>query len=53
MLFAMIGSGGFIAPKHLQAIRDTGHFLDSSFDVHDSVGVLDEYFPQSEFFYQY
>ncbi|GAA9708576.1 Gfo/Idh/MocA family oxidoreductase [Helicobacter pylori] len=50
MLFAMIGSGGFIAPKHLQAIRDTGHFLDCSFDVHDSVGVLDEYFPQSEFF---
>ncbi|WQT68864.1 Gfo/Idh/MocA family oxidoreductase [Helicobacter pylori] len=50
MLFAMIGSGGFIAPKHLQAIRDTGHFLDCSFDIHDSVGVLDEYFVQSEFF---
>ncbi|CAJ99643.1 Gfo/Idh/MocA family protein [Helicobacter acinonychis] len=50
MLFAMIGSGGFIAPKHLQAIRDTGHFLDCSFDIHDSVGVLDEYFAQSEFF---
>ncbi len=50
MLFAMIGSGGFIAPKHLQAIRDTGHFLDCSFDIHDSVGVLDEYFLQSEFF---
>ncbi len=46
----MIGSGGFIAPKHLQAIRDTGHFLDCSFDIHDSVGVLDEYFAQSEFF---
>ncbi len=46
----MIGSGGFIAPKHLQAIRDMGHFLDCSFDIHDSVGVLDEYFAQSEFF---
>ncbi|AFI06046.1 Gfo/Idh/MocA family protein [Helicobacter cetorum] len=50
MLFAMIGSGGYIAPKHLQAIMNTGHFLDCSFDIHDSVGILDEYFPQSEFF---
>ncbi|WP_104761016.1 Gfo/Idh/MocA family protein [Helicobacter cetorum] len=50
MLFAMIGIGGYIAPKHLEAIKETGHTLDCSFDIHDSVGILDNYFPESEFF---
>lgn len=48
--FALIGVAGFVAPRHLKAIRDTGHQLAAAVDPHDSVGVLDSYFPQSRFF---
>ncbi|GMB96888.1 Gfo/Idh/MocA family oxidoreductase [Helicobacter sp. NHP22-001] len=50
MLFGIIGVGGFIAPKHLKAIYETGHILDCATDVHDSVGVLDRYYLDCEFF---
>ncbi|WP_104742052.1 Gfo/Idh/MocA family oxidoreductase [Helicobacter ailurogastricus] len=50
MLFGIIGVGGFIAPKHLRAIYETGHVLDCAVDVHDSVGVLDQYYLDCEFF---
>jgi len=41
--FAIIGVAGFIAPRHLKAIRDTGNQLVAAIDPHDSVGVLDQY----------
>ncbi len=41
--FALIGAGGFVAPRHLRAIRDTGNGLVAAVDPHDAVGVLDEY----------
>lgn len=48
--FALIGIAGFIAPKHLKAIRDTGNSLAAAMDPHDSVGILDSYFPDARFF---
>ena len=48
--FALIGAGGFIAPRHLKAIRDTGNELIAAVDPHDSVGVLDRYFPKAKYF---
>ena len=48
--FAIIGVGGYVAPRHLKAIKDTGNNLVSAYDKSDSVGVLDSYFPQASFF---
>lgn len=48
--FALIGAGGYIAPRHLQAIKETGNQLVAAMDVTDSVGVLDSYFPEAAFF---
>jgi len=48
--FALIGAGGFVAPRHLQAIKDTGNTLLAACDRNDSVGVLDRFFPETAFF---
>ncbi|MCB9667695.1 MAG: Gfo/Idh/MocA family oxidoreductase [Myxococcales bacterium] len=48
--FALIGAGGYIAPRHLKAIHDTGNRLIAAADPNDSVGVLDQYFPHTRFF---
>ena len=48
--FAIIGVGGYIAPRHLKAIKDTGNTLVSAYDKNDSVGIMDSYFPQAAFF---
>jgi UDP-N-acetyl-2-amino-2-deoxyglucuronate dehydrogenase len=48
--FALLGVGGFVAPRHLQAIRDTGNRLLAACDPSDSVGVLDRYFLDTKFF---
>lgn len=48
--FAMTGVAGFVAPRHLKAIRDTGNRLVAALDPFDSVGVLDQYFPDARFF---
>lgn len=48
--FALIGAGGYIAPRHLQAIKETGNHLVAAVDPKDSVGVLDRYFPEASFF---
>ena len=48
--FALIGASGYIAPRHLQAINDTGNRLIAAVDPHDSVGVLDRFFPGARFF---
>jgi UDP-N-acetyl-2-amino-2-deoxyglucuronate dehydrogenase len=51
--FCLIGSAGFIAPRHLKAIKDTGNNLLASLDRHDCVGVIDSYFPDADFFIEY
>jgi UDP-N-acetyl-2-amino-2-deoxyglucuronate dehydrogenase len=48
--FAILGVGGFVAPRHLQAIRDTGNQLIAAVDPYDSVGILDRYFQNVRFF---
>lgn len=48
--FALIGAAGYVAPRHLQAIRDTGNQLVAAADPHDSVGVLDRWFPGARYF---
>lgn len=49
----MIGAGGYIAPRHMKAIKDTGNDLLAALDKHDSVGVLDSYFPETDFFIEF
>lgn len=51
--FAMTGIAGYIAPRHLKAIKDTGNRLLAATDPHDSVGLLDQYFPNASFFVEY
>ncbi|MDD2196066.1 MAG: Gfo/Idh/MocA family oxidoreductase [Bacteroidales bacterium] len=51
--FGLIGSAGYIAPRHLRAIKDTGNNLLASLDNHDCVGILDSYFPKSDFFIEF
>jgi UDP-N-acetyl-2-amino-2-deoxyglucuronate dehydrogenase len=48
--FALVGAAGFVAPRHMKAIQDTGNRLVAAVDPHDSVGVLDGYFPATRFF---
>ncbi len=48
--FAAIGVAGYIAPRHLQAIKDTGNKLVAAVDPNDSVGILDQFFPDVRFF---
>jgi UDP-N-acetyl-2-amino-2-deoxyglucuronate dehydrogenase len=48
--FALIGAAGFIAPRHLRAIQETGNRLVAALDPSDSVGILDHYFPDASFF---
>ena len=51
--FALIGAAGYIAPRHLQAIRDTGNNLVAALDKFDSVGIIDSYFPKADFFTEF
>ncbi len=51
--FALTGVGGYIAPRHLQAIKETGNVLVAALDKHDSVGVIDSYFPDADFFTEF
>lgn len=48
--FALIGAAGFVAPRHMRAIRDTNNALVAAVDPHDSVGVIDSYAPGARFF---
>jgi len=48
--FGLTGLAGYIAPRHLKAIRDTGNRLVAAVDPHDSVGIIDSYFPDASFF---
>lgn len=51
--FALIGAAGYVAPRHLRAIKETGHRLVAAVDPNDSVGVLDSYFPEAAFFVEF
>ncbi len=51
--FALIGAAGYIAPRHLKAIKDTGNNLVAALDPFDSVGIMDSYFPEADFFTEY
>lgn len=51
--FSLIGSAGFIAPRHLKAIKETGNNLLATLDKHDCVGIIDSYFPDADFFIEY
>ncbi|MFA5805279.1 MAG: Gfo/Idh/MocA family oxidoreductase [Melioribacteraceae bacterium] len=53
MKFALTGTAGYIAPRHLKAIKETENLLVASFDPHDSVGVLDQFFPHADYFNEY
>lgn len=48
--FALIGAAGYIAPRHLKAIKETGNTLVAALDPFDSVGIMDSYFPDAAFF---
>ena len=51
--FALIGAAGYIAPRHMKAIKDTGNSLVAAFDPNDSVGIIDSYFPNAAFFTEF
>lgn len=51
--FAIIGVGGYIAIRHLRAIKDTGNNLLATLDPCDSVGIIDSFFPDSNFFVEF
>ena len=51
--FALIGAAGYIAPRHMQAIRETGNSLVAAFDPNDSVGIIDSHFPDAQFFTEF
>lgn len=51
--FILIGAAGYIAPRHMKAIKDTGHNLVAALDINDSVGIIDSYFPNADFFTEF
>ena len=50
--FALIGAAGFIAPKHMAAIKQNKSELTLALDPNDSVGIIDRFFPNTFFFYK-
>ena len=50
---ALIGAAGYIAPRHMKAIKDTGQELVAALDPNDSVGIIDSYFPDAQFFTEF
>lgn len=51
--FTLIGAAGYIAPRHMKAIKDTGNDLVAALDKNDSVGIIDSYFPDADFFTEF
>ena len=51
--FALLGAAGYIAPRHLQAIKETNNQLIAALDKFDSVGIMDRYFPNADFFVEF
>lgn len=53
MNFVIVGIAGYIAPKHIRAIKEVGGNLIAALDPHDSVGILDKYFPDCQYFSEF
>jgi UDP-N-acetyl-2-amino-2-deoxyglucuronate dehydrogenase len=51
--FALMGAAGYIAPRHMKAIKDTGNKLIAAYDPYDGVGVIDSYSPDTKFFVEF
>lgn len=51
--FALIGAAGYVAPRHMKAIKETGNNLVAALDKSDSVGIMDSYFPLADFFVEF
>ncbi|MCL6415793.1 Gfo/Idh/MocA family oxidoreductase [Aestuariirhabdus sp. Z084] len=51
--FALIGAAGYIAPRHMKAIKETGNNLVAAMDKNDSVGIIDSHFPDADFFVEF
>lgn len=51
--FALIGAAGYIAPRHMKAIKETGNVLVAALDKNDSVGIIDSHFPEASFFVEF
>lgn len=51
--FALIGAAGYIAPRHMKAIKDTGNELIAALDPNDSVGIIDSHYPEAHFFTEF
>ena len=51
--FVLIGAAGYIAPRHMAAIKSTGNNLIAAYDPFDSVGIIDSYFPEADFFTEF
>jgi len=51
--FVLIGAAGYVAPRHMKAIKETGNNLLAALDPNDSVGILDSYFPDADFFTEF
>ncbi|MCK0115064.1 Gfo/Idh/MocA family protein [Gelidibacter sp. F63206] len=51
--FALIGASGYIAPRHMKAIKETGNTLIAALDPYDGIGIMDSHFPQASFFTEF
>ena len=51
--FVLIGAAGYVAPRHMKAIKETGNNLLAALDPNDSVGIIDSYFPEADFFTEF
>lgn len=51
--FALIGASGYIAPRHMKAIKETGNTLVAAMDKYDGIGIMDSHFPQAAFFTEF
>lgn len=51
--FVLIGAAGYIAPRHMKAIKDTGNSLIAAYDPYDGVGIIDSYFPDVDYFTEF
>ena len=51
--FVIIGAAGYIAPRHMKAIKETGNDLIAAYDPYDGIGIIDNYFPTAHFFTEF
>ncbi len=51
--FGLVGVAGYVAARHLNAIKETGNSVIAALDPFDSVGLIDSYFPKADFFVEF